>query len=410
MFDKDSGANVPSRLEDVTLLRDSRVKCLSLLTGMTVGSYLELVELAYLTKGGLQGQREPLKSTTGRRIRSRMVDDIEKGAVLPPVVIGAVLTQDLDDIERMPHDQIMDLVRSNDTLSVSIIDGMQRTTALLEAVEKVPSVKDQLVRVECWLASNSDSLIYRMLVLNTGQVPWSIKQQLLVVYDSLIKEIRANVQFERLLSTEKAERRFNGGEFNETSLIEAYIAFGLRRTEIDTQETLADEFSRLDIAEAIASKKYDRYFYPMLQVLVNLDKAFSRLDSNHGILAEDGDASKQKFMIGRNIFDSQPARIGFMVACAQHVLGRQGMDKEEAQSDALLAKLTDSAGSLIARLDELDAPNLYSFLALDVLSERLGFQRRSAVGRHERAFFETAFKVLIDEDFAVPNMQVCWRA
>lgn len=400
---------MPSRLEDVSLLRDRRVKCLSLLTGMTVRSYLELVKSAYDTKGGLQGQREPLKSTTGRRIRSRMVDDIEKGAVLPPVVIGAVLTQDLDDIERMPHGQIMDLVRSNGTLSVSIIDGMQRTTALLEAVEKVPAVNDQLVRVECWLASNSDSLIYRMLVLNTGQVPWSIKQQLLVVYDSLIKEIQANVRFERLLSTEKAERRFNGGEFNETSLIEAYIAFGLRRTEIDTQETLADEFSRLDIAEAIASKKYDRYFYPILQVLVNIDKAFCRLDSAYGMTVDE-ESAKPKFTIGRNIFDSQPARIGFMVACAQHVLGRQGMDKEESQSDVLLTKLTENAGSLIAKLSRMDAPHLSDFLALDVLSEKLGFQRRSAVGRHERTFFETAFKALIDEGFAVPNMQVCWRA
>lgn len=393
---------------DITKLRDGRVACWSVLTGMKVSEYITLVEGAYHNRGGLKGQREPLKTTTGRRIRSRMVEDIKRCAVLPPVVIGVVITVDFDTIAALSPGDIIGRVTKDWIDAISIIDGMQRTTALMDAVQSDPSVGDQAVRVECWLAQSTDSLIYRMLVLNTGQVPWNIKRQLLVIYAPLVEEMKQHVQFERLLSLEKSERRFKGGEFSADSLVEAYLAFGIRRTEIDTQETLADEFSRLDIAEAIASKKYDRFFYPIIQILVNVDKAFSRLEA---LEAEGADeAISSKFTIGRNIFDSQPARIGFVVACALHVLGRLGMDKSEEESGAALAQLQTDANDLVMRLEAMLPDELTTFLALDVLREKLGGQKRSAVGRYERSFFETAFKVLIETNFRVPSMGVCWRA
>jgi len=393
---------------DMTKIRDGRVACWSVMTGMKVSDYIALVEVAYQKRGGLEGQREPLKTTTGRRIRGRMVEDIKRGTVLPPVVIGVVITNDFEAIAALSPTDIIRRVTEDWIDSISIIDGMQRTTALIDAVEADPSVADQAVRVECWLAESTDSLIYRMLVLNTGQVPWNIKRQLLVIYAPLVKEMEQHIKFERLLNLDKSERRFKGGEFSADSLVEAYLAFGIRRTEIDTQETLADEFSRLDIAEAIASKKYDRFFYPIVQTLVNVDKAFSRLEASEADGFEE--AISSKFTIGRNIFDSQPARIGFVVACALDVLGRLGMDKSEDESDAALTQLQADADDLVKRLAPMTPDELTAFLELDVLREKLGGQKRSAVGRYERAFFETAFKVLIETHFKVPSMGVCWRA
>ena len=64
------------------------------------------------------------------------------------------------------------------------------------------------------------------------------------------------VNFERVLDTEKPERRTKAGEYPPDSLVELYIAFGLRKTDIDTQETLADEFSRLDITDALGGDQY----------------------------------------------------------------------------------------------------------------------------------------------------------
>ena len=78
-------------------LFDSRVKCWSLMTTMTIGEYLALVEGAYANRGGLKYQREALKTTSGRRIRARMIDDIVQGAVLPPLVLGIVVEPNVFD-------------------------------------------------------------------------------------------------------------------------------------------------------------------------------------------------------------------------------------------------------------------------------------------------------------------------
>lgn len=390
-------------------LFDARVQCWSVLTTMTIEGYLKLVSGAYGARGGLQYQREALKTTSGKRIRARMISDIKEGAVLPPVVLGIVIEKDeLEQLGALTQQETEDLIVNQWGSRISIIDGMQRTTALLEAHEQQADLSDKIVRVECWLANKTDSLIYRMLVLNTGQVPWNLKRQLQVVYAPLIEELKSNVTFERLLNADAGERRTKGGEFRPDSMIEAYLAFGLRRTEIDTQESLAEEFSRLDMAEAISTQKYSRLFYPVVQMMVDLDRAFSRLDEPDE--PRDSEGSPTKFRIGRNIFDSQPARVGFVVAFALNILGRLGNDRTATESDELLATLRTQVHDLVQRLGSLSNDELRQFLGLEVLGERLVGQKRSAIGRYERAFFETAFKVLIEERLDLPTLEVCWRA
>jgi hypothetical protein len=396
-------------LDQAGRLFDDRVKCWSILTTMTIQKYLDLVSLAYRARGGLQYQREALKTTSGKRIRARMVSDVMEGTVLPPVVLGLVITeQEMGDVGVLSQQETEDRILGQWCNQISIIDGMQRTTALIEAFEKRKELHDRVVRVECWLASKTDSLIYRMLVLNTGQVPWNLKRQLQVVYAPLIEELKKNVTFERLLNVDAAERRTKGGEFRPDSMIEAYLAFGLRRTEIETQESLAEEFSRLDMAEAISSEKYSHFFYPVVQMMVDLDKAFSRLDEVSE--PQDSEGVTSKFPIGRNIFDSQPARIGFVVAFSVAILGRLGNDKPLQDSNTILDSLQQQVASLVQRLSVLPDQGLRDFLGLEVLTERLGGQKRSAIGRYERAFFEDAFKVLIEEKHELPSLEVCWRA
>lgn len=392
-----------------TLQFDERVNCFSLMTALSIGDYLKLVEKAYADRGGLQYQREALKTSTARRIRNRMISDVMRGAVLPPVVIGVVVDQDTQKkIPNMKPDEVVDMMSGVLVDSISIIDGMQRTTAMLDAIAQDPSVAEKPIRVECWIAESTDSLIYRMLVLNTGQVPWNLSRQLQVVYSPLIEEMKKRIAFPRVLNREKAERRTKAGEYAPDDLVQLYIAFALRKTDVDTQETLADEFSRLDMTDALAENQYNDYFYPVLQMMVDLDLAFSRLDND--MPAEGGDTGGKKIIgRGRGVFDSQPARIGFIVAIAIAILGRVGMEREDEESRKRLGEITTQLSNFVGKLNQMNIDQLTDFLRLDVLSERLYGQKRSAVGRYERAFFDTAFKVLIEEKFNVPTMEPSWR-
>lgn len=413
-----------SRERTFSKIKDTRVDCWSFLSEMSVFDYLSLAETAYHNRGGIKHQREALKTTSARRIRSRLVDDLRRGAVIPPLVIGIVVNAgDWDGLKSLDQVEELDTLINRYKEDLSIIDGMQRTTALREALytdangEADIGVGSRTIRVEVWVAKSTESLIYRMLVLNTGQVPWNLKQQLEVVYAPLIKNISSRVHFSRLLTG--SDRRWRGGEFKSDSLIEAYIAFGLRRTEVDTQESLADEFSRLDVADALTAKKYDHYFYRVVQMLVDFDVSLSRFnevtdpDKAPEIDGDDGNETQprgRKLVRGRNIFDTQAARVGFIVACALAVLGRVGMDKDEDFSEKRCAELEEQCGNLNSRLNGMEIAQLGDFLALDVLAEKLGRRPSSAVGRWERSFFEGAFKVLLEENFNVPSLETCWRS
>lgn len=76
------------------VLLDEKLKCISVMTKTKTGEYLKLVESAYRNKGGISGQREALKQKTAISIRSRMINDIKEGTILPPIVIGIVVSEE----------------------------------------------------------------------------------------------------------------------------------------------------------------------------------------------------------------------------------------------------------------------------------------------------------------------------
>ena len=184
----------PPNVTATSWLHDQRTDCFSALIQVRTGDYLELVKHAHEQRGGIAGQREVLKTTTAKRIRNRMISDIQAGAVLPPVVIGVVVdSTTAGELEKAKHDQIT-LMRYVADKELSIIDGMQRTASLLEAGTADSAVFDRGMRVEFWIAKSVRAFDYRMLVLNTGQVPWTLARQLSVVYAPLLHEIKQHVK------------------------------------------------------------------------------------------------------------------------------------------------------------------------------------------------------------------------
>lgn len=382
-------------------LYDSRTQCWSIQTTMSIADYIDLVSEAHQTRGALSGQRDVLTTTTAKRIRARMVADLKSGAVLPPVVIGAVVDAErFDALPLRDAASIADVLSSDDLRTLSVIDGMQRTAAVIEALKEDPSIADRRLRVEFWVADSVRPMIYRMLVLNTGQVPWTISRQLSVVFEPLLREIRSFVpELEKVSSPDKPGRRVAAAQYSSDAIVELYIAFSLRKTAVDAKEAVSDEFSRLDFVENVADAEFQSQFYKALGLMAKLDKAFSRYDPG----------ASGRFVKGRHIFGGQPARIGFIVAVGTAVLGRPGASRTADDRASRLEQLTRSEEFLIQRLDKMTEEELTDYLRLDVLREVLD-RRVGQVGRYERAVFSEAFKVLIEEAFSLENLEPCWRA
>jgi len=378
---------------------------MSFLMTIEYPKYKQIVDAAYANKGGIEGQRDVLKASTAIRIRKRMIEDIIKGTVLPPVVIGAVISdQSFDDFLHLSEDQLVSwLVEHNDV--ISLIDGMQRTTALMAAEkEALNGLADYKLRVEVWLAKNVNHLIYRMLILNSGQVPWDIKRQLQTVFSTLLKKIRNDVPNITIFTQDDNKRRVAPAQYQASDILELYLVFGSRKEKIDIKEKLSDEFVRLDFIEVTSVDESSDLFCRALSLLGELDKCFGRYQNDQT------EITGERFLNGKDIFGSQPARVGFIAATAQLMLGRPGSTQPKEITNAKWEEKNILMDKLIEKINQIELPQLKEFLALETLSEKLLIKKVSKVGDFEREFFKTAFYTMYEEIENLGTLEVCWNA
>nr|WP_324258284.1 hypothetical protein [Cellvibrio fontiphilus] len=383
------------------ILEDSSNICLSVIHTTTISNYLKLVEQAFENKGGISGQRAPLKTKTAQRIRERMVSDIKHGALLPPIVIGIVLSEaEYQRAKQISCDEQLDeFIKELDAQNLSIIDGMQRTTALFEALEVAVDISNNQLRVEYWMSCSVNSLIYRMLILNTGQVPWDIKRQLSTVYSPILKEIKDKVPNVEIIGLDQSSRRTSSGEFQGSKLIEFFIAFSSRKPHTEIKEKITEDFERMNAADALADKSFIENFILMIEYLTKLDKAFESLSTKP---LTDG-----KFKTGRDIFTSSPAGIGFMAAAAVVIYGLPGTHRDIEKTKTSVINLRENIESVLEKTENSTDPSKF----LDLLSINEQIIRPSGkVGEFERDYFFRAFKTLFEYGKDLDSLTACWVA
>lgn len=396
-------------LNYINNLKDDRVNCYSVLLTLPIKEYLEFIEKVYQKKGGIEGQRSALKTKSAQRIRKRLIDDLNRGTVIPPIVLGVKLENEsfLEFEKDIPNNSPKLFDNINTEEQVSIIDGMQRTTALREAMQIPGFDSEKCIRLELWIAKSTNSLIYRMLVLNSGQIPWNIRRQLEVVFKQLKKELESNVKGLELFDTDEQTSRKKAGQFQSSQFIELFMLFGTKRTSIDIQEELAEEFARLDIIETSGNDDFIEMFFGVSQLLVNLDNAFSNLTENNS------DIELTKFKSGKHIFSSQPARAGFIVAVSQEIFGLPGVELPKAKQIEKYKKVLEGVGKfydlLISKSENQN--ELFEIIDLPTLDEQTNL-KTSKVGEFERNFFLKSFKTLIDlsKDDSLNSLTPCWRS
>ena len=383
-------------------MHDIKANCHSYLCTMDLDYYLKIASTPYAKDGGIEGQRSALNTQSGRRIRNQMVEDFKSGGVLPPVVIG-IEQENASSLGNFGIQEFSDYLASVDVEDISILDGMQRTTAMLEAKSGLSEDKiiDRKIRVEFWISQKLHSLLYRMLVLNTGQVPWSLRRQVEVVFHSLRKEMAKEVKRINVLDIDNGGRRTQPGSFHANKLIEVFLIAGTRSERIDVKEKLADDFLKLDFIENASDKELTAFYFDILQIIVDFDIAV------HG---RGGTYADGRFAMGMDLFSSQPALMGFCVAISQFVFGRPGTVTSIEKQTANLDKLKKGFGSLFLKINALDDGELKEFCAFDILNEQVStFKKSSKVGDDERSYFKNAFKVIIEEGFDISSLEVCWR-
>ncbi|MBD2133874.1 hypothetical protein H6F47_15910 [Sphaerospermopsis sp. FACHB-1094] len=355
----------------IDIQEDTNLNCYSVLTVVSIRDFIEFIQPIHKQKGNLDDQREVLQTRSAKIIRNQMVEDLKYGAILPPIVLGIICNEDIND------KNFFNLIQ--DQQKISILDGMQRIQAIKDAIFQKEITHN--LRVEFWFASDESALLYRMLVLNSGQIPWGLDKQLEVVFKPILQNLKATIpNLENLISKKI---------YKQSEIVELFLAFTSRKVRIDKKQQLAEYHAALDIMILIRERSAHTIgkFEEIFRLMTEIDQLLEEIEN-------------------RYVFDNQTARIGFIVACAEKIFGLLGSNLEKQYSQ-IESNFHDIRLKLYKIKDKIACQSIeqnYNFLALDILKENL---RSIPKEKHRQAFLD-GFKVIFSEP-EINSFAVCWH-
>lgn len=142
-----------------------------------------------------------------------------------------------------------------------------------------------------------------------------------------------------------------------------------------------------------------------MNMLYLFDKAISKYDG-----ANDEKIEGDKICSGMDLFTQMPAKIGFIVALAQSILGRTGTDKPIKEQDENLKRILDDFKVFCTKIETMNNDELGEFLSFGMLNDVLKGLSIKKIGDEQRRFFTVGFEALVRNGFNSDNMELVWRA
>ncbi len=213
---------------------DNRINAHNILTEISINEYLEIAN--FISKNNPL-QRKRLKSYSS--IYNLLKEDIKTGCTIPPIVLA--LSNDIQeniDINNADEDIIINYInRHKDKLI--ILDGLQRTHLLIDVdqdlhsennIDVLKKFHNHKLRFEIYLGIKKIGILYRMLTLNTGQSPMSVRHQIEILYsdyldESISSEIKLLKEVDEASPHEIGEYRF---EYRFNDVIDGFTSYLLR--------------------------------------------------------------------------------------------------------------------------------------------------------------------------------------
>lgn len=216
----------------------------------------------------------------------RLKSDIRDGALLPAITLSVkpesvpTIMPAYDAYRLHPAEGTALAAMLNTPGSVDILDGLQRTYIMRDIADEGSGFKEgQRILVEFWLEPDIHKLIYRIIVLNAGQKPMSIRHQLELLFASLQESIVARVPDIEVYRERDNTRRSRPRKFAFDTVVSAYQAMITESAELQKNNIVANqlmESSALDMSEASLSQQFDT-FMALLGTYAGLDEGAFRV-------------------------------------------------------------------------------------------------------------------------------------
>lgn len=169
-----------SSVEITCVLNDRKVRSKNIQFTIDIKSYVELAE-KIIRNNPFQRNRV---SRSGS-VYNLLKEDILQGCIIPPIVLASTYSHKSND------DNELFKVALDNHFDLKILDGLQRTLSLIDVYNNNKTHFDTLeekylIRAEVYLSISDTGILYRMLTLNTGQTPMSLRHQLEILYSKYL--------------------------------------------------------------------------------------------------------------------------------------------------------------------------------------------------------------------------------
>lgn len=217
---------------------DLRTRAPVIYAQCSINDYLKLVGDKFF-EFSIQRRREKFSAY------AQMKNDIIGGTLLPTITL-AVPIEKVPSVVRAFDEAENDGVR--DALlaaaPLNILDGLQRTYILRDLVDSGHYFPDdQTVHLEIRAEPDLRHLIYRIIVLNAGQKPMSMRHQIEILSLSLKEVLEKQIPGLELVPEVDGGRRTKARKFALDRVSSAYHAFIIKSPEIEKQNLVAQRLS-----------------------------------------------------------------------------------------------------------------------------------------------------------------------
>ena len=170
-------------------LYDNRIQAYNLLFEISIEEYLSM-SLSIIESNELQRKRVKSSST----IYSLLKKDLLVGCIIPPIVLALSSDNNPEFSDNSEEDEYVKHIKDNQKKLI-ILDGLQRTLTIRDLQRDLQDEKNltgleqlnkQKLRVEVYVGINKVGILYRMLTLNTGQTPMSMRHQIEILYSDYL--------------------------------------------------------------------------------------------------------------------------------------------------------------------------------------------------------------------------------